>query len=146
VVGLFNIPVLGGLILCLEESKVEDYRMQKLIKLLLRVGIAKAFGGVLLALFMGLRYASLPPNLVHEDQLMNTTIKSYAVSFVGSAIVDVIYSISAVRLIKQTKAITSLLKEKEKERKKSERKSSKSPPKLPSTGGSPTISHYNMTI
>jgi hypothetical protein len=58
---------------------------------------------------------------------------------IGSAIVDIIYTILAVRLIKQTKAITTLLKEKE--RKKSERKSrssSSSPqPKLSVNCGSP---------
>jgi len=112
---LFNTPAVLALILCLQKGKLCDYKTQKNIKFLLKIGIAKAIGGVLLAIFMGLKYAYSPSTSGIYTGLGSTQgsyLKMCVVSFTTSAIIDIFYSLLAKDIISNTKQIVSHLKEK----------------------------------
>jgi len=107
IVGLFNLPSMGGLVLSLNKSHAESLGIQKKIKLLLKIGVAKSFGGLFVAIFMGLRYLSLDQSKPQEEKQM---YRNYAVLLGYSAIVDVVYSLLSSKLIKRTRAMCYLIK------------------------------------
>jgi len=121
---LFNTPAVLALILCLQKGKLCDYKTQKNIKFLLKIGIAKAIGGVLLAVFMGLKFAYSPSaSGIHSGigSSQGSYFKMAAVSFATSAIIDIFYSLIAKDIISNTKQIVSHLKEKKSRSQRSSR-------------------------
>lgn len=114
---LFNIPAILALLLCMNKRNLHDYQAQKKIKLLLKIGMAKAVGGVLLAVYMGLKYACMPSlsginvNYQHNNQ---DYLKLCALYFAASALIDIFYSFLAKDAIKYTKDIIIALKGKKK--------------------------------
>jgi len=116
---LFNIPTILALLLCFIKRNLYDYESQKWIKLLLKIGIAKAIGGVFLAIFMGLKYVYLPSSLVansHYGEKQEGYLKFCAIYFTASALIDIFNSFLARELIFKTKQIVWILKEKKKQR------------------------------
>lgn len=98
-VAIFNIPAIAALLLCLINSKPADVHSQKTIKLGLKIGMAKSLGGVLLALFLFARFASMG-EYYDEESYATTLFMKKIVSYVSmAAIVDVIYSIIAYFLL-----------------------------------------------
>jgi len=123
-INLFNTPAVLALILCLQKGKLCDYKAQKKIKFLLKIGIAKAIGGVLLAIFMGLKYAYSPSTSGIQITLGSTQgsyLKMLVISFTTSAIIDVFYSLIAKDIISNTKQIVAHLKEKKSRSQRSSR-------------------------
>jgi len=116
---LFNIPTIFALLLCFFKRNLYDYETQKWIKLLLKIGIAKAIGGVCLAIFMGLKYVYVPSTLGMNAQFgekQEGNLKFFAIYFTASALIDIFSSFLARELILKTKQIVRLLKEKKKQR------------------------------
>lgn len=111
VVTLFNMPAILGLALCLASTKSGSITFQKKLKTLLKVGIAKAFGGVLLACFMGLKYSSMKS--VHAEAEgfdLYAGLKQIAFAFALSAIIDIFYSVIAWMIIKKTRTMIQVVK------------------------------------
>ena len=116
---VFNVPAALALLLCLHKGSLLNYKAQKRIKLLLKIGIAKTIGGVLLAIYMGLKYACMPSSAgfnVHYGHNREDYMKLCAIYFTASALVDILYSFIAKDIIKNTKEILTNLKEKKRER------------------------------
>lgn len=116
---LFNIPTILALLLCLYKPNLYDYESQKWIKLLLKIGIAKAIGGVCLAIFMGLKYVYLPKSLdvsSYPGEKQEGYLKFCALYFTASALIDIFCSFLSRELILKTKKIVWILKEKKKQR------------------------------
>jgi len=116
---LFNIPAIIALLLCMNKRSLYDYKAQKKIKLLLKIGMAKAIGGVSLAIYMGLKYAYMPrangiQSLYSQNQ--EEYMKLCAIYFVASALVDIFYSFIAKDIVRSTKQIVVILKEKKRQR------------------------------
>jgi len=107
IVIMFNLPAIGALVACTFQRKTLDCQMQKTTKVLLKVGIAKAIGGVLLALYMGLKYFLLVNNAQSNNK---AAMKLCAIYLGASALVDVMYSIIALMAIKKTKNIIKVLR------------------------------------
>jgi hypothetical protein len=108
IVGIFNIPALLALVACTLENKLLNYQVQKTIKILLKVGIAKAVGGVLLALYIGLKYAYMSNEMEHHNS--RAVMRFCAIYLGGSALVDVLYSLFAFAAIARTKDIIKILR------------------------------------
>jgi len=106
-VGFFNIPAILALAACTYQPKIFSRQAQRMTKSMLKVGIAKAVGGILLAVFMGLKYVSMW-NAVESSQ--KATVKLCAIYLAVGAVVDIIYSIIALMAIKNTKSILKLLR------------------------------------
>lgn len=114
--GLFNIPAILALLLCVFKRNLSNYQAQKKIKLLLKIGVAKAVGGVCLALYMGLKYAYMPSTSAVYGHYGHSYMKMCALYFAASALVDIFYAYLAKDILQITKQIGSLLKEKKKQR------------------------------
>ncbi len=113
IVSVFNIPAVLGLACALIDTKIESFSFQKRLKTFLKVGIAKAFGGILLACYMGLKYSSM--RLEHaggEAFDLYATFKQVAFAFAISALVDVFYSLLAWIIIRKTREILKEMKDK----------------------------------
>jgi len=108
IVGIFNIPAILALLACTFEYKMLNCNMQKTTKILLKVGIAKAIGGVLLAIYIGLKYAYMFNDL--ENNNSRAVMKFCAIYLGGSALVDILYSLFAFMAIKRTKDIIKILR------------------------------------
>jgi len=107
IVGIFNLPAILALMMCTIQPAVSNRQMQKKAKLLLKVGIAKAIGGVLLAIYIGLKYAYM----LQESGFSSKAAMELCVIYLGgSALVDILYSILAYRAIKQTRTIVRILR------------------------------------
>ena len=107
VVAFFNIPAISALIACTFHNKVSSCQAQRTTKFLLKIGVAKTFGGIFLALYVGLKYVFL---LKGTDPNTKAMIEMCTVYLGGSALVDVLYSILATMAIKRTKKIIKILK------------------------------------
>jgi len=83
--------------------------MQKTAKVLLKIGIAKAVGGVLLGMYIGLKYAYM---LQETGSSSKSAMKLCVIYLGGSALVDILYSILAFTMIKKTKSIARILRRK----------------------------------
>jgi len=135
---LFNAPAILALILCLDYKRLFDYGAQKQVKVLLKIGLAKAVGGVILALYMGLKYACMPSKIGSQSSIgpfsQEGYIKIYAIHFATSALIDFVHSLVAKDIIKNTKLIISQLKVKK------SRTSSKSSARSSKSSGTPRSS------
>lgn len=103
VVGIFNIPAILALLACTFQQKLLDRQMQKTAKILLKVGIAKAVGGILLAVYIALKYFCLSNGAGSK-----TTMKLYVLYLGGSAFVDILYSLLAFLAIRRTRDILKI--------------------------------------
>ena len=129
---LFNIPAILALLQCTNKRNLCDYKTQKNIKLLLKIGIAKAVGGFLLAIYMGLKYAYMPISGISSNYQYkeDNHLKLYALYFTAGALIDIVYSFLARDAIKCTKEIIIILKGK-RERVNSPKSSSFKQVKMP---------------
>lgn len=109
IVGLFNLPAIFALLMCISETSLFSHQMQKTAKVLLKVGIAKAVGGVLLALYISLKFAYILPE---NGASSKAAMKLCVVRLGESALVDVIYSFLAFIIIKKTKQIARIVRKK----------------------------------
>lgn len=131
---LFNIPAILALLHCTNKRNLSDYKAQKNIKLLLKIGIAKAVGGFLLAIYMGLKYAYMPFSGISSNYQHNNDnyFKLYALYFTAGALIDLVYSLLAREAIKCTKEIIIIIKGR-RERVSSSKSSSPRQAKMPGT-------------
>ena len=82
--------------------------------MLLKVGIAKSFGGILLAAYMGLKFTSLKYEHSNKEAFdLYVAFKQIAFAFALSALVDIFYGTFAWVIIKKTREIIRELKEKQ---------------------------------
>lgn len=105
VVGVFNIPAILALLACTFQQKLLDRQMQKTAKILLKVGIAKAVGGILLAVYIALKYFCLPNGASASSK---AAMKLYVLYLGGSAFVDILYSFLAFMAIRKTREIIKI--------------------------------------
>jgi hypothetical protein len=117
ILGIFNIPAILALVACTFESKLVNYRAQKTVKMLLKVGIAKAVGGILLAIYIGLKYAVMINDMNNHSS--RAVMKSCAIYLGGSALVDILYSLLAFMVIEKTKSIIKILRRERSKRRNS---------------------------
>lgn len=108
-VALFNIPALLALVLCLSQTRSADLSTQKNIKLLLKIGIAKSLGGVLLAAFMSARFMSFAGAQDEEQYGVYLYMKKLTSFATMSAIVDMVYAVLAYFLVQYTRVIKKSL-------------------------------------
>jgi hypothetical protein len=114
IVAIFNIPAILGLVFSLLYTKVYSFSFQKRLKMLLKVGIAKSFGGILLAAYMGLKFTSLKYEHSNKEAFdLYVAFKQIAFAFALSALVDIFYGTFAWVIIKKTREIIRELKEKQ---------------------------------
>jgi len=109
VVAVFNLPAVIALISCIFHKNTLNYQIQRNTKFLLKIGVAKAVGGVLLALFAGLKYYSV---LNNANSNMKAVMELCVIYLGGSAFVDILYSLFAFMAIKRTKNIIKILRNK----------------------------------
>jgi len=109
IVGIFNVPAIMALVSCAFKRNLLDCQTQKTTKTLLKVGVAKAIGGVLLAVYIGLKYFLILNETANGNKAI---MKLYAIYLGGSAVVDILYSMFALMAIKKTKDIINILKRK----------------------------------
>ena len=114
IVALFNIPAVLALMACTLQNKMLNPSIQKTTKITLKIGIAKAVGGVLLALYMGLKYASM---MGVPENNNKAAMRLGAIYLAISALVDIAYSLFAFKVIKRTKHMIKILKNKTKKTK-----------------------------
>jgi len=114
IVGFFNIPAILALVACTYQPRIFSRQAQRTTKTMLKVGIAKAIGGILLAVFMGLKYVSIW-NAAESSQ--KTTVKLCAIYLAVGAVVDILYSVFALMAIKNTKSILKLLRRRSSQKK-----------------------------
>jgi len=92
----------------LHPQKV-SFQVQKTTKFLLKIGVAKAVGGILLAVLAALKYMTIQNT---SDNNMKALMSLCIIYLGGSALVDVIYSTFAFMTIKKTKKILRILRRK----------------------------------
>jgi hypothetical protein len=109
VVAVFNIPAVLALLVCMLHPQKVSFQVQKTTKFLLKIGVAKAVGGILLAILAALKYMTIQNT---SDSNMKTLMSFCIIYLGGSALVDVIYSTFAFMTIKKTKKIIRILKRK----------------------------------
>ena len=109
VVAVFNFPAVLALIVCTLHPQKVGFEVQKTTKFLLKIGIAKAVGGILLALLAALKYLTIQNT---SDNNMKALMSLCIIYLGGSAFVDVIYSTFAFMTIKKTKKIIRILRRK----------------------------------
>jgi len=107
IVGIFNLPAIVALIACTFHYKIFNCQTQRAVKILLKIGVAKTVGGILLAVYMGLKYACILNNPETNSKMI---IKYWAIYLGGSAIVDILYTLLAFLLIKKTRHIIKILR------------------------------------
>ena len=103
---LLNLPSIIALAMCV-FPQTPNLRFQKEIKNLLRVGIAKSIGGVLLVLYIGFKHIKMYNTTNHKNR---TLIMESIIYFILSTFVDVLFSFIAILAIKRTRAIIKILK------------------------------------
>lgn len=108
-VALFNVPAIFALVLCISQTRSSDLSTQKNIKLLLKIGIAKSLGGVLLAAFMYARFMSFASAQDEEQYGVYFYMKKLTHFATMSAIVDLIYAVLAYFLVQYTRIIKKSL-------------------------------------
>jgi len=109
VVAVFNLPAVVALIVCTINPQKVGFEVQKTTKFLLKIGIAKAVGGILLALLAALKYLTVQNT---SDNSMKALMTLCMIYLGGSAFVDVIYSTFAFLTLKKTKKIIRILRRK----------------------------------
>lgn len=106
IVGVFNLPAIIALLgFALQKS----HKPRKCSKVLLKVGIAKAFGGLMLAVYMSIKFFWM---LHSAESNTKATIKLYALYLGASALVDIIYSLVALMILKKSKQIVRVMRRK----------------------------------
>jgi len=106
IISLLNLPSIIALAMCV-FPQTPNLRFQKEIKNLLRVGIAKSIGGVLLVLYIGFKHIKMYNTTNHKNR---TLIMESIIYFILSTFVDVLFSFIAILAIKRTRAIIKILK------------------------------------
>ena len=109
VVAVFNIPAVLALLVCMLHPQKFGFQVQKTTKFLLKIGVAKAVGGILLAILAALKYLTIQNT---SDSNMKTLMSFCIIYLGGSALVDVVYSTFAFMTIKKTKKIIRILRRK----------------------------------
>jgi len=110
-IAIFNVPTLIATLGCFFTPKFIGLNAQKAIKILLKVSIAKTFGSILLAAYIGLKFFS------GSSQLVN--MRLCAIYFGVSAMVDIVSSLIAYLAIKKTRSIIRILRREVKKSQKS---------------------------
>jgi len=106
IVGLFNLPAIVALLGCMFQPQLFSFEMHKTAKVLLKVGMAKAVGGVLFATYLTLKFFGMAKR--YEDN--NVLMMNYIIPLIGIVLVDVIYSALAYQLIRKTRRIIRILR------------------------------------
>lgn len=109
VVAVFNLPAVLALLACMLHPQKVSFQVQKTTKFLLKIGVAKAVGGILLAVLAALKYMTIQNT---SDNNMKALMSLCIIYLGGSALVDVIYSTFAFMTIKKTKKILRILRRK----------------------------------
>lgn len=107
----FNVPLVAAALGCLISPKLISGTIQKIIKILLKVSIAKAFGSILLAVYIGLKCFS--------GSSQSANMRLCAIYFGTSATVDIVSSLAAYFAIKKTRTIIRVLRREEKKTQRS---------------------------
>jgi len=106
IVGLFNLPTIVALLSCTLHPQLFSFEMHKTTKVLLKVGMAKAVGGVLFATYLAIKVF----NMVKRYEDNNALMMTYIIPLIGSALVDIIYSALAYQIIRKTRRIIRILR------------------------------------
>jgi len=102
-----NIPSIIALAMCL-FPQTSSIQFQKLTKNFLKFGIAKAVGGVLLALYICIKYFGIYN--ANNSYTGRVFLLNSAWNVVICALIDIVYSFVAISAIKRTKSIIKILK------------------------------------
>lgn len=108
IVGIFNLPAIIALFISLLKPKYFTHEIQKTAKICLRIGMAKAVGGLLLACYMVFEYVYVLRDLKGNIDVF----RNYLVYLGGSSLIDIVYSILAIFAVKKTKDIIKIMKKK----------------------------------
>jgi len=105
-VAIFNLPAMLALFLSLFQPQLFNLQIHKSAKFCLKIGMAKAVGGLLLVSYMVFEYLYVLKGLKGNTDIMRT----YVIYLGGSSLVDVLYSLLAIFAVKKTKEIIKVLK------------------------------------
>jgi predicted membrane protein len=106
IVGLFNLPAIVALLGCMLHPQLFSFEMHKTTKVFLKVGMAKAVGGVLFATYLAIKFFGMVKR--YEDS--NALVMTYIIPLIGSTLVDIIYSALAHKVIRKTRRIIRTLR------------------------------------
>ena len=137
IVALFNIPAILALMTCTLQNKMLNSGIQKTTKITLKIGIAKAVGGIMLALYMGLKYATM---MSVPENNNKAAMRLGAIYLAISAVFDIVYSLFAFKVIKRTKHIIKILKNDKSRKTKTQRVYTMKPSLEESSSGSSSCS------
>jgi len=111
IISIFNIPAIIALIACTLQNKAASFQTQRTTKFLLKIGVAKTIGSLLLVIYAGVKYASITQGY---DSNLKMMIQVCLIYLGGSALGDILYSVLAFMAIAKTKSIMKILKNKKK--------------------------------